>query len=421
MGELPVTDWAAREDSAASRVVDFDAFYVVELPRLVGPCPRPLRRRRSPRTSPRRPCSRRTAAGAHVSRARATRPLGTAYVREPRRLPVPPPARRAARPGPAQQPSGGCRRCRRASEEFWAAVRRLPRRQAQAAALRFVYDMPIADIAAALGLHARDRQAAPQPGPARARRRSRRWTRRRSHEPGHRASPPPSRTWNAGRSSTPQPGSCGCGRPTGVARPGGHVALAVVVVLLAAGAGLAARWPTAAAERRLRPRRTCPTACCLAMTATGDHRGRGRRIASAPARGGCRPTATSSGLGDGADLVHDTTSGDAGRPRRGVRRHPGPHGPAPRHASRVPHADTDPHRRRIGGRAPDPVLPTARPRSRYPVSTRGRRSGRPMAPGSPSPRPPASTSSRPTARGCTRYWDPAPGLLACPAVLVTRW
>ena len=36
-------------------------------------------------------------------------------------------------------------------EEFWAAVRRLPQRQAQAAALRFVYEMPIVDIAIALG------------------------------------------------------------------------------------------------------------------------------------------------------------------------------------------------------------------------------------------------------------------------------
>ena len=36
------------------------------------------------------------------------------------------------------------------NEEFWASLRRLPRRQAQAAALRFVYDMPIADIAVAL-------------------------------------------------------------------------------------------------------------------------------------------------------------------------------------------------------------------------------------------------------------------------------
>jgi RNA polymerase sigma-70 factor (ECF subfamily) len=36
------------------------------------------------------------------------------------------------------------------AEDFWAAVRALPRRQAQAAALRFVYDLPIADIAATL-------------------------------------------------------------------------------------------------------------------------------------------------------------------------------------------------------------------------------------------------------------------------------
>ena len=36
------------------------------------------------------------------------------------------------------------------AEEFWAAVRALPQRQAQAAALRFVYDMPIAEIAEAL-------------------------------------------------------------------------------------------------------------------------------------------------------------------------------------------------------------------------------------------------------------------------------
>jgi RNA polymerase sigma-70 factor (ECF subfamily) len=37
------------------------------------------------------------------------------------------------------------------TEEFWAAVRLLPHRQAQAAALRFVYDMPIHDIAETLG------------------------------------------------------------------------------------------------------------------------------------------------------------------------------------------------------------------------------------------------------------------------------
>jgi RNA polymerase sigma-70 factor (ECF subfamily) len=38
-----------------------------------------------------------------------------------------------------------------AGEEFWAAVRALPHRQAQAAALRYVYDMPLAEIAATLG------------------------------------------------------------------------------------------------------------------------------------------------------------------------------------------------------------------------------------------------------------------------------
>jgi RNA polymerase sigma factor (sigma-70 family) len=37
------------------------------------------------------------------------------------------------------------------TEELWAAVRGLPRRQAHAAALRFVYDLPIADIAVVLG------------------------------------------------------------------------------------------------------------------------------------------------------------------------------------------------------------------------------------------------------------------------------
>jgi RNA polymerase sigma factor (sigma-70 family) len=37
------------------------------------------------------------------------------------------------------------------SEDFWDAVQCLPRRQAQAAALRFVYDMPISDIAVTLG------------------------------------------------------------------------------------------------------------------------------------------------------------------------------------------------------------------------------------------------------------------------------
>jgi RNA polymerase sigma-70 factor (ECF subfamily) len=33
------------------------------------------------------------------------------------------------------------------NEVFWAEVRRLPRRQAQAAALRYLYDLSIAEIA----------------------------------------------------------------------------------------------------------------------------------------------------------------------------------------------------------------------------------------------------------------------------------
>jgi RNA polymerase sigma-70 factor (ECF subfamily) len=37
------------------------------------------------------------------------------------------------------------------TEEVWTACRSLPKRQAQATALRFVYDLPIADIASVLG------------------------------------------------------------------------------------------------------------------------------------------------------------------------------------------------------------------------------------------------------------------------------
>ena len=36
-------------------------------------------------------------------------------------------------------------------ETFWIEVRRLPRRQAQAAALRYVYDLSVADIALTMG------------------------------------------------------------------------------------------------------------------------------------------------------------------------------------------------------------------------------------------------------------------------------
>lgn len=36
-------------------------------------------------------------------------------------------------------------------ERFWAEVRRLPRRQAQAVALHYIYDMSVADVATTLG------------------------------------------------------------------------------------------------------------------------------------------------------------------------------------------------------------------------------------------------------------------------------
>jgi RNA polymerase sigma-70 factor (ECF subfamily) len=35
-------------------------------------------------------------------------------------------------------------------EQFWAAVRRLPTRQAQAAALRYIYDCPVSEVAAVM-------------------------------------------------------------------------------------------------------------------------------------------------------------------------------------------------------------------------------------------------------------------------------
>ena len=52
-------------------------------------------------------------------------------------------ARLSAR-APAPAPLG------REEDEFWASVRRLPRRQAQAAALRYLYGLDVADIARTL-------------------------------------------------------------------------------------------------------------------------------------------------------------------------------------------------------------------------------------------------------------------------------
>jgi RNA polymerase sigma-70 factor (ECF subfamily) len=37
-------------------------------------------------------------------------------------------------------------------EAFWSAVRQLPRRQAQAVALHYIYDLSVADLAATLGV-----------------------------------------------------------------------------------------------------------------------------------------------------------------------------------------------------------------------------------------------------------------------------
>ena len=148
MGDLPVTDWAAREESSVSRVAGFDAFYAVELPRLValarGLCGSAIcedvaqeamlatYRRWSHVSLLERPdlWVRRTCANLAVSQFRRR----IVELRALTRL-------GSRRENPALSED---------NEEFWASVRRLPARQAQVAALRFVYDMPIADIALAL-------------------------------------------------------------------------------------------------------------------------------------------------------------------------------------------------------------------------------------------------------------------------------
>ena len=148
MSELPVTDWAAREESSVSRAADFDAFYVAELPRLTrlarGLCGAALAedvaqeammvayRRWAHVSALERPdlWVRRTCANLAVSQFRRRIVELRALARLSSRREV-----------PAMSDD---------SEKFWTAVRRLPTRQAQVAALRFVYVMPIADIAAAL-------------------------------------------------------------------------------------------------------------------------------------------------------------------------------------------------------------------------------------------------------------------------------
>lgn len=149
MGEIPVTDRAELGQPLAARAQEFDDFYVSELPRLIslarGLCGTAIAedvaqeamlaayRRWREVSRLERPdlWVRRTCANLAVSQFRRRMVEVRALARMGSRLHVPDP----------MPPD---------SEEFWAAVRRLPARQAQAAALRFVYEMPIADIAIAL-------------------------------------------------------------------------------------------------------------------------------------------------------------------------------------------------------------------------------------------------------------------------------
>jgi RNA polymerase sigma factor (sigma-70 family) len=151
MSELSRTEVAAPQRAvAAARRASFDDFYAAELPRLValarGLAPRHLAedvaqeamlvayRRWREVSDLERPdlWVRRTCANLAVSQFRR----GMVELRVMARLA----GRRQAPVELSEQ-----------SEDFWDAVQSLPRRQAQAAALRFVYDMPIADIAATLG------------------------------------------------------------------------------------------------------------------------------------------------------------------------------------------------------------------------------------------------------------------------------
>jgi RNA polymerase sigma-70 factor (ECF subfamily) len=151
MSEMSRTEVAAPQRAAAvTRRGGFDEFYAVELPRLValarGLCPANLAedvaqeamlvayRRWRDVSELERPdlWVRRTCANLAVSQFRR------------RMVELRATARLAGRPHQPVELS-------EAGEEFWAAVRALPQRQAQAAALRYVYDMPIAEIAETLG------------------------------------------------------------------------------------------------------------------------------------------------------------------------------------------------------------------------------------------------------------------------------
>lgn len=152
MSELSQTEVAApRRAVARAHRVSFDEFYSVELPRLValarGLAPANLAedvaqeamlvafRRWREVGDLERPdlWVRRTCANLAVSQFRRR-------LVEVRAL-----ARLSGRREPVTELS-------ERGEEFWKAVQGLPQRQAQATALRFVYDMPIADIAVTLGI-----------------------------------------------------------------------------------------------------------------------------------------------------------------------------------------------------------------------------------------------------------------------------
>ena len=151
MSEWTRAEVAAPQRAASvSRRVAFDDFYAAELPRLIalarGLAPTHLAediaqeamlvayRRWRDLADLERPdlWVRRTCANLAVSqfRRRMVELRATAKLAGRRQ------------PPPELSPAG---------EEFWAAVRDLPHRQAQAAALRFIYDMPLAEIASTLG------------------------------------------------------------------------------------------------------------------------------------------------------------------------------------------------------------------------------------------------------------------------------
>lgn len=151
MSEVPVTDWAASaQPQTLSHAVDFDTFYLTELPRLValarGLCGAAIAEdvaQEAMLTAYRR--------WGHVERLdrpdlwvrRTCANLAVSQFRR-RLVELRAITRLGSRPPVAVELEAS-------SEELWQAVRRLPTRQGQAAALRFVYDMPIADIASVLG------------------------------------------------------------------------------------------------------------------------------------------------------------------------------------------------------------------------------------------------------------------------------